>query len=159
MMTIEKLVSKKKIASFLSKLSSENSIDVSGLIISQFDQILQEEKFDQNSYYSAQAVLDFIWEKLNTGHWSNVDIIWRQLFTIISVIKVLIVLDIIKDKNSDNDHDNNFIMRDVVKICDIGLLMGAPVLDNICSQLASFFCQKVQMIENINLSNGKLNPR
>ena len=149
MMSIEKIVTKKQIALFLTKLSSENSV-VSGLIISQTDQILQEEKFDQNHFYSAQALLDFIWEKLNTGHWSNVDIIWRQLFTIISVIKVMIVLDIIKDKN------DNLIMRDVVKICDIGLLMGAPVLDNICSQLASFFCQKVQMIENINLSNGKL---
>jgi len=144
----EKLVTKKQITSALSKISSNDS--VSHLVIAQAEQILHQEKFNHLSFYSAQALIDFIWEKLNTGHWSEVDIVWRKLYSIISVIKVLIILDL-SDKN---DH-YNLILRDIVKICDIGLLMGAPVLDNICSKLASFFCHKVQIVENFNDPNRR----
>lgn len=144
----EKLVTKKQITSALSKISSNDS--VSHLVIAQAEQILHQEKFNHLSFYSAQALIDFIWEKLNTGHWSEVDIVWRKLYSIISVLKVLIILDL-SDKN---DH-YNLILRDIVKICDIGLLMGAPVLDNICSKLASFFCHKVQMVENFNEPNRR----
>jgi len=145
---VEKLVTKKKIASVLSTISSNGS--VSHLVIVQAEQILHQEKFDHASFYSAQALMDFIWEKLNTGHWSEVDTVWRKLFSIVSVIKVLIILNL-SDKN---DHDN-LILRDIVKICDIGLLMGAPVLGNICSKLASFFCHKVQIVEDFSDPNRR----
>jgi len=145
MISIQHLVSKKQIALLLSNLSSKDP--VSQLIISEADKILHHEKSVQNDFHSIQALLDFIWEKLNTGHWSAVDIVWRQLFSIISVIKVLVVLRLSEENGCDNA-----ILKDLVKICDIGLLMGAPVLDNICSKLASFFCQKIQVTEG----NGKI---
>jgi len=145
---LEEILNKKQIASVLSKISSNNS--VSQLIIVQAKQILNQEKFDNSCFYSAQALMDFIWEKLNTGHWSEVDIVWRKLFSIVSVIKVLIILEL----SGKNDHDS-LILRDIVKICDIGLLMGAPVLNNICSKLASFFCHKVQMVENVSDSKRR----
>ena len=69
---LEKLVTKDQIASALSKMSSNES--VSKLVIFQAGQIINQEKYENSSFYSAQALMDFIWEKLNTGHWSEVDI-------------------------------------------------------------------------------------
>ncbi len=37
---------------------------------------------------SIQAVLDHTWEQLNTGHWRDVPIVHRHVFSIASLIKV-----------------------------------------------------------------------
>lgn len=31
---------------------------------------------------------DFVWEQLNTGHWKDVPILWRKLFSYIAFLKV-----------------------------------------------------------------------
>ena len=35
------------------------------------------------------------------------------------------------------------LYQDIVKICDIGLIMGAPVLDNFCGKLANKICTEI----------------
>ena len=149
MITIKHLVTKKEISTFLSSISTQDP--VSRLILTQAGQILDQEKFVHNHFYSTQALMDFIWEKLNTGHWSAVDTVWRKLFSVISIMKVLIVIEL----GGEETVYDNLILKDLVKMCDIGLLMGAPVLDNVCSKLASFFCQKVQMIKDDSKINRK----
>ena len=82
------------------------------------------------TYSIVDAYLSFVWEKLNTGHWSLVEIGWRELFTVISVIKIKCVLQVMKSDDLD-------VLKDVVKICDVGLMMGAPILNNVCGKIAA----------------------
>ncbi|XP_052817438.1 lysine-specific demethylase 8-like [Mya arenaria] len=77
-------------------------------------------------------MLDIVWEKLNTGHWKDVIISWRHAYTIISVCKASSeYCQLIEEEG-----DVSFQM--VMKSCDMGLLMGAPVCDNILASLSSF---------------------
>ncbi|GFU93109.1 lysine-specific demethylase 8 [Trichonephila clavipes] len=75
---------------------------------------------------SAKMILDIAWEKMNTGHWKDVDTNWRYVYTLASLFKVLCLLA---------RSDSNKI--DIIKACDMGLLMGAPLMKNILSRIAS----------------------
>ncbi len=117
---------------------------------------LQDQLTKPPSYFQIQALLDLTWEKLNTGHWSKVPLKWRKLFSILTLLKVRAVLDLQKSPSQD-------ILKDLVKMCDVGLLMGAPILDNACSKLASRFSSRlsseIRELEdkegNNNLDNSK----
>ncbi|XP_015918318.2 bifunctional peptidase and arginyl-hydroxylase JMJD5 isoform X1 [Parasteatoda tepidariorum] len=74
---------------------------------------------------NAKIILDFAWEKINTGHWKDVDKIWRELYSLAVVFKVLSHLVL---KNTDK--------LDIIKQCDNGLLLGAPIMGNLLSRLA-----------------------
>lgn len=76
------------------------------------------------------ALLDFTWEQLYTGHWKDVPITWREAYSIVSYLKALSEFALGK-QNACLD------FREAIKTCDMGLLMGAPVLDNILPKLAS----------------------
>ena len=55
-------------------------------------------------------------------------------------MKVIFIVKLIyqSKKNYENEFD---IQKDLIKMCDIGCLMGAPILNHACSRLASFFNQ------------------
>ena len=72
----------------------------------------------------SQVIIDQTWQELNTGHWKDVDITWRYLYTFASLVKSLCLYEL---GNID------FAIRS----CDIGLLMGAPLFDNILAKLVS----------------------
>lgn len=75
-------------------------------------------------------VLDFIWENLNQGHWKDVDINWRFAYTAVSVFKATAEYQLLTE-------GNNFVTFDqVMKTCDMGLLMGAPLCNNILARLS-----------------------
>jgi len=70
-----------------------------------------------------QVLLDDTWEQLNTGHWKDVNISWRKLYSYAALLKCLSVYRL------GNVHLS-------IKTCDMGLLMGAPIFDNILAKLA-----------------------
>ncbi|GIY45627.1 lysine-specific demethylase 8 [Caerostris extrusa] len=72
----------------------------------------------------SKIVLDITWEKMNTGHWKDVDANWRYAYTLASLFKVLCLL---ATKDSTK--------IDIIKACDMGLLMGAPLMKNILKGL------------------------
>lgn len=79
-------------------------------------------------------VLDYIWEKLNIGYWKDVDVNWRYMY-----ILGLVVLSICKyiiEIKFDMDED---LYRDIIKIIDIGILMGVFVFDNVFDRLMYVF--------------------
>ncbi|XP_033103937.1 lysine-specific demethylase 8-like [Anneissia japonica] len=88
-------------------------------------------KFFSQDYKLAEEVcdelVDIIWERLNTGHWSQVTITWRQLYTLVSLIKAGAMLAHGQGKP-----------QDALTVCDLGLVMGAPIMDNILNRLASY---------------------
>ena len=72
----------------------------------------------------SQILIDESWEESNIGHWKDVDINWRYLYSYASLIKCLCLYHL---ENIDY----------AIKTCDMGLLLGAPIFDNILAKLVS----------------------
>lgn len=94
-------------------------------------QLFDKSRSLRSRYFYGQVLTDLVWEKLNTGHWSQVDLAWRQLYSIVTLARVTLVAEAVKDARDVS------VLEDSIKMCDMGLLMGAPVLDNIFAHLAS----------------------
>lgn len=81
-----------------------------------------------------QAILDITWEKLNTGYWKDVNLSWRFLYSYATLFKVLFILI----KKSE-EHQ-----LEAVKACDYGIIMGAPILDNLLKKIASILANDLK---------------
>ena len=88
-------------------------------------------------YPALDSALDLVWEKLNTGHWKSVDADWRRLYALVVLAKVRRLAELAEDDR----FLGGGLIRDLVKMCDMGLLMGAPVMENACGRLASALSQ------------------
>ena len=86
----------------------------------------------QESCEQSDFVIDYIWEKLNQGHWKDVHISWRRAYTLMSLCKACAQYCLVVAGDSKYSFD------DVMTSCDMGLLMGAPVCDNVLARLSSF---------------------
>ena len=79
---------------------------------------------------NCQTVIDICWEKCNTGHWRDVNVIWRETYSYASVFKALCLHSMERK-------------TEAMKACDMGLLLGAPILDNILTRMATEFQKSV----------------
>lgn len=75
------------------------------------------------------CLLDLTWEQLNTGHWKDVNISWRHAYTYLSLFNAISTLGSRGFRNQS--------LVNAIKACDMGLLMGAPVLGNILTVLVT----------------------
>ena len=75
---------------------------------------------------TCQTVIDICWEKCNTGHWRDVNVIWRETYSYGSVFKALCLY-------------SQGRWAEAMEACDLGLLLGAPILDNILTRIATEF--------------------
>ncbi|XP_049601727.1 lysine-specific demethylase 8 [Syngnathus scovelli] len=69
----------------------------------------------------AQIVLDVSWEKLNTGTWRHIDKEWRRVYSYGCLFKVCALC---AEEPSEDD------LLQAVHTCDMGLLMGAAIMDD-----------------------------
>ncbi|XP_034240074.1 lysine-specific demethylase 8 [Thrips palmi] len=69
---------------------------------------------------SIQGVLDHTWEQLNTGHWRDVPLVHRHVFSIASLVKILSLLQ-------SQAGGEETLLRLALKAADMGLLLGAPL--------------------------------
>ncbi len=100
-------------------------------------------------YRRLDALQHFVWEKLNTGHWKDVSLEWRNIFALISLLKVESIAEF-----ADKDDD---VVKDVVKMCDVALLMGNPnFLGGACSKIATDICQTFLDADNGETKRRKL---
>ena len=76
-----------------------------------------------------RIVLDYTWERLNMGNWKDVDISWRYVYTVTSALTAISQYRMLVYW-----HKPSFEV--VMKTCDYGLLMGAPLCDNILARLS-----------------------
>jgi len=74
-----------------------------------------------------KTLLNVIWEHLNTGHWKDVHLSWRRAFTIVSLFSAVAEFAM-REGCTD--------LRAIIRICDMGLLMGAPLMNNVLARLA-----------------------
>ena len=102
-------------------------------------QIIIEQLKCQNSskqtwiqkFRQTEFMADFIWEKLNTGHYSKVLPEYRQIYSLISMLKVIYLVHSLDDNTLNSD-----ILKDLIKILDMGLIMGGPLEHDANSKLA-----------------------
>ena len=74
------------VSAFLCNLKTEETI--LKMVISETVDLTKTENSSKYSYERSEMLLNYVWEKLNTGHWSTVDVKWRYIFTVLSVHKV-----------------------------------------------------------------------
>ncbi|GFR60638.1 lysine-specific demethylase 8 [Elysia marginata] len=80
-----------------------------------------------------QPALDKIWEELNTGYWKDVALCWRQAYSLVSLAKALCESALLSEAGRNIDH------AVILRTCDMGLLMGAPILGNILAKMSREF--------------------
>lgn len=71
---------------------------------------------------------------LNSYDWCNVNIHFRELYSLFSLLKAYLLYRQIKDKLLNNRK----VLIKCLKTLDKGLLMGAPIFDNFLSKCATF---------------------
>lgn len=76
----------------------------------------------QECLQTCEALLDYSWEKLNTGPWQHVDKGWRQVYSFSCLLKAVCLCAPPGDAAS---------VAAALKACDMGLLMGAAILGDI----------------------------
>lgn len=76
-----------------------------------------------------ESLLSYVWEQLHTGEWKNVDVAWRQLYSYTSLFKAAVCL-------LSNEGDLKQLLCNSLKACDMGLIMGEPILDGLLCKVA-----------------------
>ncbi|XP_030655299.1 bifunctional peptidase and arginyl-hydroxylase JMJD5 isoform X2 [Nomascus leucogenys] len=77
---------------------------------------------------TSEVILDYSWEKLNTGTWQDVDKDWRRVYAIGCLLKALCLCQAPEDANT---------VAAALRVCDMGLLMGAAILGDILLKVAA----------------------
>ncbi|RWS08621.1 acetyltransferase-like protein [Dinothrombium tinctorium] len=93
----------------------------------------------------SEALLDICWEKLNTGFWKNVPLDYRFIFGFVSLFKAILLIK------------TNDALSNVLKACDLGLLMSPPFMNNILAKFASIVHQFKYSQEPFHLSTNTIN--
>lgn len=76
----------------------------------------------QECLQASEAVLDYSWEKLNTGPWRDVDKEWRRVYSFGCLLKALCLCQAPQKATA---------VAEALRVCDMGLLMGAAILGDI----------------------------
>ena len=80
---------------------------------------------DQDIEEKADVLIDYAWEKLNTNLWVFVDKKWRYLYAYSTLYKILC-------------SRNKLESSEIIKLCDLGLLMSGPLLEKQFNQIIKF---------------------
>lgn len=82
----------------------------------------------QECLQASEAILDYSWEKLNTGPWRDVDKEWRRVYSFGCLLKTLCLCQAPQKATA---------VAEALRVCDMGLLMGAAILDDILLKVVS----------------------
>ena len=91
---------------------------------------------------TAQIVTDLSWERLNTGTWRDVDKEWRRVYAYGCLFKALALCR--GGDCGDDDGPSPESVRQAVRTCDLGLLMGASIMDNVLHSLVQILQTEVR---------------
>lgn len=84
---------------------------------------------------NAKIVLDFSWEKLNTGTWRHVDKEWRRVYSYGCLFKAAALCQGAPAADK---------LLQAVRTCDMGLLMGAAVIGDVLQVLVGILQREVR---------------
>lgn len=97
-------------------------------------QLLYREAAASSRMLQAQIILDYSWEKLNTGTWRHVDKEWRRVYSYGCLFKVAALCH--RDPSADD-------VLQAVRTCDMALLMGAAIMDDILQVIVQILQREV----------------
>lgn len=78
------------------------------------------ESTDPSSTIRIQAILDYMYEKINIGNWKEVKLFIRKAITIATYLKLLAHVRF-------SDEDTDTMIKQAYKIIDFGILFGCPL--------------------------------
>ncbi|KAG2455877.1 KDM8 demethylase, partial [Polypterus senegalus] len=94
-------------------------------LLNKAKQLLYSDEKTTECLQTSEAILDYSWEKLNTGTWRDVDKEWRRVYSFGCLYKAASLCQTEAPGN----------VYEALKICDMGLLMGASIMDNILGRV------------------------
>lgn len=101
--------------------------------------LLYQEATGSSRMLQAQMVLDYSWEKLNAGTWRHVDKDWRRVYSYGCLFKVAALC-----RSRPSQHD----VLEAVRTCDMALLMGATIMDDILQVIVQILQREVRQPTN-----------
>ncbi|XP_062295062.1 lysine-specific demethylase 8 [Scomber scombrus] len=120
---------------FLLQFSDKVESSVLDMLKRSRQQLYSGDATTSSHMLNAQIILDISWEKLNTGTWRDVDKEWRRVYSYGCLFKVAALCR--EDPSEDK-------IAQAIKTCDMGLLMGAAVMDNILQVLVQILQGEVR---------------
>ncbi|XP_037363289.2 bifunctional peptidase and arginyl-hydroxylase JMJD5 [Talpa occidentalis] len=82
---------------------------------------------------TSEVLLDYTWERLNTGPWKDVHKDWRRVYAFSCLLKAVCLCQAPADAASVDAAS----VDAALKVCDMGLLMGAAILGDILIKVAA----------------------
>lgn len=77
-----------------------------------------------------------VWERLNTGHWAEVWPGWTRTYRLVAAARVQEVARLVLARGDEGDQ----LLREVVRLCDMGILLGGagggPVMNQLLETIA-----------------------
>ncbi|XP_008839959.1 bifunctional peptidase and arginyl-hydroxylase JMJD5 isoform X2 [Nannospalax galili] len=110
------------------KLDFSEKVDRSVAMLLQRAVGLFYESSWQGCLQASETVLDYTWEKLNTGPWQDVDKEWRRVYAFGCLLKALCLCQAPQEPAA---------VATALRVCDMGLLMGASILGDVLIKVAA----------------------
>uniref|UniRef100_A0A3Q2QYS1 Lysine-specific demethylase 8 n=1 Tax=Fundulus heteroclitus TaxID=8078 RepID=A0A3Q2QYS1_FUNHE len=86
---------------------------------------------------NAQVILDYSWERLNTGTWRHVDKEWRRVYSYGCLFKAAALC---REAPSEEG------IVQAIRTCDMGLLMGAAIMGNILQVIVCILQSEIRKL-------------
>lgn len=86
---------------------------------------------------TAQIILDYSWERLNMGTWRHVDKEWRRVYSYGCLFKAAAIC-----RGSPSEEE----ILQAIRTCDMGLLMGAAIMENILQVIVRILQREVRTL-------------
>lgn len=123
------LPSRNHLSSFINEITTKHRNEIThGLVV-----LLQQAVnsiCDQNYQVCitiTDQILDFTWELLNGDDWKNIQNFWHQIYSLASLFKAISMIKI--------EGDNYDKAQKICEICDMGMLMGTEIFDDVLNRL------------------------
>ncbi|KAJ9601152.1 hypothetical protein L9F63_000672, partial [Diploptera punctata] len=109
---------------------------------------------DIHSLPNIEAVLGRTWEILNTGHWKDVPLAPRQLYTAAAIVKIAALLKCYKEQQANKLE----LLQSAMKTADLGIMLGASLSAGNCNmtQVAQLLSEALTAIQS-EANNGRVN--
>lgn len=100
-------------------------------------QQLYGDKTSASRILTAQIILDYSWERLNTGTWRHVDKEWRRVYSYGCLFKAAAIC-----RGSPSEEE----ILQSIRTCDMGLLMGAAIMENILQVIVRILQREIRTL-------------
>lgn len=91
-----------------------------------------------------EQLTHLVWERLNTGHWAKVWLGWRSTYSLLTSARLNAVAQLVLCNCDYVDSGvGELLLRDSVRLCDLGILLGTPIQDNLLENIAQYLTRYI----------------